>query len=53
MMSTVSASMPTQQAIAEYLGQGGYDAHLKNCVSSWSSASTGCCMPSANIFRQM
>lgn len=29
MMSTVSASMPTQQAIAEYLGQGGYDAHLK------------------------
>ncbi|MGX8895042.1 aminotransferase class I/II-fold pyridoxal phosphate-dependent enzyme, partial [Enterobacter cloacae] len=25
MMSTVSASMPTQQAIADYLSQGGYD----------------------------
>lgn len=53
MMSTVSASMPTQQAIAEYLGQGGYDAHLKNCASSWSSVSTGCCMPSVNISRKM
>lgn len=29
MMSTVSASVPTQLAIAEYLSQGGYDNHLK------------------------
>ena len=29
MMSTVSASMPTQQAIADYLSQGGYDTHLR------------------------
>lgn len=29
MMSTVSASMPTQQAIADYLSQGGYDGHLR------------------------
>ncbi|HHR6019956.1 TPA: PLP-dependent aminotransferase family protein, partial [Providencia alcalifaciens] len=29
MMSTVSASVPTQLAIAEYLSQGGYDSHLR------------------------
>ena len=29
MMSTVSASVPTQLAIAEYLTQGGYDSHLR------------------------
>ncbi|MGF7480163.1 PLP-dependent aminotransferase family protein [Providencia sp. SP181] len=29
MMSTVSASVPTQLAIAEYLSLGGYDSHLR------------------------
>ncbi|PHM47377.1 PLP-dependent aminotransferase family protein [Xenorhabdus miraniensis] len=29
MMSTVSASTPTQLAIADYLAQGGYDNHLR------------------------
>ncbi|MDR0217278.1 MAG: PLP-dependent aminotransferase family protein [Enterobacteriaceae bacterium] len=29
MMSTVSASIPTQLAIAEYLTQGGYDNHIR------------------------
>ncbi|SUC31614.1 Uncharacterized HTH-type transcriptional regulator ydcR [Providencia rettgeri] len=29
MMSTVSASVPTQLAIAEYLSLGGYDNHLR------------------------
>ncbi|MCC8465695.1 aminotransferase-like domain-containing protein [Photorhabdus bodei] len=29
MMSTVSASMPTQLAIADYLAEGGYDNHLR------------------------
>ncbi len=29
MMSTVSASVPTQLAIAEYLSEGGYDNHLR------------------------
>ncbi len=28
-MSTVSASVPTQLAIADYLSQGGYDTHLR------------------------
>lgn len=29
LMSTVSASVPTQLAIADYLSQGGYDTHLR------------------------
>lgn len=29
LMSTVSASVPTQLAIADYLTQGGYDTHLR------------------------
>ncbi|VTR27060.1 Uncharacterized HTH-type transcriptional regulator ydcR [Serratia fonticola] len=42
LMSTVSTSVPTQMAIADYLLHGGYDTHLRRLRVYWPSAKAPC-----------